>query len=310
MNAREKLPSAARRPALALLLWASHLGLVATVYLTAVDAWGPVLSLACALLSVPASQLLIGVASFLVKMGLGDWPSRQRGPWRRSLAVIWNESFWMLRLYSVDQCWPWSLQRLPAEYPMGPPVVLVHGFFCNAGVWRALLLRCRRPAVAISLEPTYRHFEGQLRALDAAVDTVLRHSGQPGVILVGHSMGGLLARAYAHQFPDRVAGYVSVAAPHAGTMLGALVYGREYGPPSPQARWLQRFNAETVGKVRGVHFHTLDDNIVIPAVHSICPTGDNRRLEGGHLAAICEPGSVDQILRVVDQLATDAVAAT
>lgn len=308
MNALEKLPSAARRPALALCLWVSHLGLVVAVYLGRVDAWGTALALSCALLTVPTLQLLIGAGSFLVKMGLGDWPSSRRGSWRRSIPIVWKESLWMLRLYSFHQCWPWSLQRL--RRAAGPPIVLVHGFFCNAGVWRPLRLRCRRHAVAVSLEPTYRHFERQVLALDAAVKAVLQTSGEPRVILVGHSMGGLLARAYADRFPNRVAGYVSVAAPHAGTVLGALVYGSEFGPPSPRARWLQRFNAEAAGAVPAVHFHTPDDNIVIPAAHSICPTGNNRRLEGGHLAAISEPGSIDQILRAVDELAVYAAAPT
>jgi len=91
---------------------------------------------------------------------------------------------------------------LPEPPPQGQAtrrgVVLLHGFLCNRGFWLPWmrLLRARGHAyVAPTLEPAFGSIDDYAAAIDAAVRRVAAATGMPPVI-IGHSMGGLAARAW------------------------------------------------------------------------------------------------------------------
>lgn len=107
----------------------------------------------------------------------------------------------------------------------GIPVVFVHSFAGSGRHWTAQLdhLRQSRRAVAIDLRghgrsdpPTTNAYGADSLASDiaAAVDAL----GFERFVLVGHSMGGVAAIAYAGAHPDRLAGLVMVGTP--GTTPG------------------------------------------------------------------------------------------
>lgn len=253
-----------------------------------------------------AWRLAIGLAGFLLKALLGDWGAGLRHP-LRSLWVAMHEALVMLRLY----LWDMPFAARPGwwrEAGEGIPLLLVHGFLCNAGVWNSLLRRYRtgrRPVLVLSLGPTYLDFAGQLEALAAAVAEARTRTGEDRVLLVGHSMGGLLARAYAEARPWEVGGLVSIAAPHHGTRLGGLLLGPERGPPTPSSRWLREFNTHSKERlpVAAVNFWTADDQIVIPARSSLLSAVGSVELPAlGHLACIVAPRATDTIVRAIESL--------
>lgn len=102
----------------------------------------------------------------------------------------------------------------------GMPVVFVHSFAGASDHWFASLahLRPTRRAVAIDLRG---HGEsdpppaGSYAPVDLAADiaSVVDSLGLDRFVLVGHSMGGAAAIAYAGANPDRVAGLVLVGTP-------------------------------------------------------------------------------------------------
>ncbi len=257
-------------------------------------------TLGCVLLAWLALRLFVPFGSFAFKWALGDWSAAERGTLSATLRAIGLESWWMARLYYVDQAWLGVRPRAGTD-SLQPPLVLVHGFACNAAVWRPLLASpdwSGRTVVALSLEPTYRRFAIQLAALDEAVLAVLAQSGHSRVSLIGHSMGGLLIRAYAEQYPERIAALVCVAAPHHGTWFGNLVFGPENGPPSAHCKWLLAFNARTGEKLipPALNLWTAEDNIVIPARGSRLAHTPEFKLEGlGHMAAIASAAGIQAI---------------
>ena len=102
----------------------------------------------------------------------------------------------------------------------GVPVVFVHSFAGSTAHWKPQLahLRPSRRAIALDLRghgmsaaPSGDEYsvEGFAADIDAAVTTL----GLDKFVLVGHSLGGAAALAYAGAHPDRVAGLVLVGAP-------------------------------------------------------------------------------------------------
>jgi len=102
----------------------------------------------------------------------------------------------------------------------GVPVVFLHSFGGDAANWRAQLghLRAERRAIAVDLRghggsDRPRDGDYTVPAMAADVAAVADALGLQYFVLVGHSMGGSVAVAYAGRFPERVAGLVAVGTP-------------------------------------------------------------------------------------------------
>jgi non-heme chloroperoxidase len=102
------------------------------------------------------------------------------------------------------------------ECGAGPPVLLLHGFGLSANIWAPLAEQLRDTGFRV-LALDQRGFGGShppspqfgLDELVADVATVLSHLDLTGVTLVGHSMGGVVAQAYALRHgADRLRGLV------------------------------------------------------------------------------------------------------
>jgi pimeloyl-ACP methyl ester carboxylesterase len=250
-------------------------------------------------------QLFLLGFGFVLKLVAGDWPAATRGRLPRALRTAAVEIGWMIRLYLLDHPWLAAPLHLAAD-DRRAPLLLVHGFLCNGAVWRsfARFLHDRSHA-AVSLEPTYRHFERQLDDLHEAVVALCGAAGRERVVLLGHSMGGLLVRAYAERHPERCAGVVCVAAPHHGTLLADYIYGVEAGPPSARCKWLNAINQRDRERIAvpALNLWTADDNIVIPARSAQLGATPERTLHGhGHLAAIAAASAGPALLAAIDHL--------
>ena len=102
----------------------------------------------------------------------------------------------------------------------GLPVVFIHSFAGSAEHWTGQLehLRSRRRAVALDLRGhglSRARADGDVTIDDLAADlgTVVDGLDIGRVVLVGHSIGGLVAIAYAAAHPNRVAGMLLAGTP-------------------------------------------------------------------------------------------------
>ena len=108
-------------------------------------------------------------------------------------------------------------------------VVLVHGFLASAGVFRPLRARLEREAGA--RVATFTHAPGPgikriAKQLAALVDRIPRGAR---ITVVGHSLGGVVARWYVQEMGGdaRVARTISMASPFGGVDVPQLLVGAD-----------------------------------------------------------------------------------
>jgi triacylglycerol lipase len=173
------------------------------------------------------------------------------------------------------------------------PILLVHGYLCNRGLWWWLRrrLRARQHLVAtINLEPPLAGIERLGAQLGERIETLLAETGAERVVLVTHSMGALASRAYLRRHgAARVAGLVTLAAPHHGTRIARLGLGRNAREMEPNSEWLQSLNAEPP-PIPIANLWSVDDEIIDPPDAS--RLGDAREIalkRLGHMAMVFSP---------------------
>jgi pimeloyl-ACP methyl ester carboxylesterase len=95
----------------------------------------------------------------------------------------------------------------------GMPLVLVHGFPFDSAIWRAQLedLSSDARMIAIDLPGSggSEPLPGDAASIDDYADAIARWAGEVGLIkfaLVGHSMGGYVALAFARRYAEMLAG--------------------------------------------------------------------------------------------------------
>ena len=197
---------------------------------------------------------------------------------------------------------PFAHRQQPDWLPPTPTgqrgVVLVHGFLCNRGVWLPWLpeLRARGHAyVALTLEPAFGSVDDYAAAIDAAMRQVQAATGLPPV-LVGHSMGGLAARAWlrtlAQPPAQRVHRILTLGTPHHGTWPARFSHttnGMQMRLDSPG---LQALAASEGAAQRALFscWYSDCDNIVYPTRSATLDGADNHLLQGlGHVHMVYAP---------------------
>jgi triacylglycerol lipase len=174
------------------------------------------------------------------------------------------------------------------------PILLAHGYLCNRGLWWWMRrrLRARRHAVAtINLEPPLAGIDRLAARLDERIEALLAETGAERVMLVTHSMGALAARAYLRRYgAARVAGLVTLAAPHHGTGIARLGLGRNAREMAPDSEWLRSLNAEPPPSIPIASLWSLDDEIIDPPDASRLANAHEIVVKGiGHMAMAFSP---------------------
>jgi triacylglycerol esterase/lipase EstA (alpha/beta hydrolase family) len=189
--------------------------------------------------------------------------------------------------------------------PLGRGVLLVHGFFCNRGLWNPWLRRLRAadiPFIAVSLEPVFGSIDRYAQTIAVATRELERVTGLAPVI-AAHSMGGLAARAWlAGDSEARVHRLVTIASPHNGTRLAARRRAANIAQMAQASDWLAALAAHESARLRAqlVCFWSHCDNIVFPTRNATLPGADNRHLEATpHVKMVFHPAVFDEVLRCV-----------
>jgi hypothetical protein len=111
----------------------------------------------------------------------------------------------------------------------GTPILLVHGMVDNRAIFTVLKRRLRRRGfgrvVTINYSPVTNDIRQAARDLAAEVEALVAETGFERIHVVGHSLGGLIARYYVQRLggDERVHTLVTLGTPHEGTLTAHLL---------------------------------------------------------------------------------------
>jgi len=185
------------------------------------------------------------------------------------------------------------------------PVLLIHGFVCNHSVWREWLRRLEAdgfgPVRVIDLEPPFADIEHHAAHVERELRALFQDSGDIPVSIIGHSMGGLVARAALRRTsPEIIGRIVTLATPHHGTVLARLFPNeRLLLQMVPNSPWLNQLNAEQENgcAVPITSIYSLEDNLVVPARSAALGHADLIELRGiGHFGMLSSRRAIDPAL--------------
>ena len=193
---------------------------------------------------------------------------------------------------------------VPKHGPGDDVVVLVHGFFASAGVWRPLGKRLEAAGARVA---TFSHAPGATvrfiaRQLARLVDR-LHHGAR--VHIVGHSLGGVVARWYVQELGGhtRVTQTIALASPFGGAPLANKVPLFVGVDLQKNSHVLTRLRQRA--RVHGVPHISIGgslDTMVPPDASAALPHGDYVELAGrGHNSLLYDEEAITLILAKIRQ---------
>jgi triacylglycerol esterase/lipase EstA (alpha/beta hydrolase family) len=203
---------------------------------------------------------------------------------------------------------PVGMRLQPAA--RGLPVLLIHGYVCNSGYWlpmSRLLKRARISHYGIDLEPPVASIDDFVPQVQAAVERLCVATGSAQVIILGHSMGGLVARAYLRRHGHaRIARVVTLGTPHHGTALAHFGPGSNAAQMRRGSEWLGTLAASEANLQRTLFssIYSVHDNIIAPQDSSELPGARNLVFGAiGHVALGRHPEIMACALREIEAAA-------
>ena len=202
-------------------------------------------------------------------------------------------------------------------------VVLVHGYLCNRAFWQPwqrMFAARGIPCIAVTLEPAWGSIDDCVPDLDAAVRRMAQATGRAPV-LIGHSMGGLVIRAWlrsrgamvgdgvtetqaAQRLQELVARVITLATPHRGTWIANFsrtLNGRQMRLDSD---WLRALFAREPRALaaRMTCWYSNCDNLIMPALAATYPGADNRLIvDQVHVQLVFDPQLMQDCMALVQR---------
>jgi pimeloyl-ACP methyl ester carboxylesterase len=226
------------------------------------------------------------------------------------MATLLQSSWFMARASAHERLYADARQ---------PPVLLIHGYGCNSGYWShltPLLDAAHISHAALDLEPMLGAIDDYVPLVARAVDSLCAKANVTQVVIVAHSMGGLVARAYLREHGCSCTAHIfTLGTPHHGTSLANLGIGKNAvqmrrargADEAPESAWLRTLAAAEDAQTRALitSFYTHHDNIVAPQTSSVLPGSRSIEFGGvGHVAMGRNPRILARLMQELAGMST------
>ena len=196
-----------------------------------------------------------------------------------------------------------------------PPVVLIHGLYHNASAWFLFRFRLRRAGLKRIHVISYSSWRHSFREIEEQLVLRLMEIGaiekDDPVLLVGHSLGGLLAKAYAGRkggFPGpAVKGLITLGTPFRGSKMAAFALGKLARSLSSGSDLIKELEAIDVpSHTPCANLYSPVDNMVLPP-ESLAAAPENWIQEKtapiSHVTCLYHKPTFNQVFRLLSRFA-------
>ncbi|MBL8519936.1 MAG: alpha/beta fold hydrolase [Betaproteobacteria bacterium] len=284
----------------------------------------------CLLPGASAARVIVVLLSIMgvwrLSHGTLTWCLAQMLRWRDGRALDWRNQFMALgkeiaaRLVSFNWSQPFpalamgrdpvgALGRDPTGAVDGTPILLVHGFFSSRGMW----IRFRKrlvgagcgPVYTMDLKHVFGHVKDMVPSLHERIEAIARETGREQVILIVHSMGGLVSRQYLQVHGgQRIARLITLGSPHHGTRIAKIALftcTRDMRRESGFLSALAAREAAHPPTVPTTSIYTLNDDLVYPPESSELPWAENISVRGvGHVSLLFDHAVFEIVMKRLD----------
>jgi len=227
---------------------------------------------------------------------------------RGMASAVAGNLYW---LSGVHHILDFGLSRPDRTDPSQPAIVMVHGLYHNRSAWRALTKRLKTHSIPNAYTWAYpsfgRSFEDLVQDCTRALHQVAAvHPGQ-GIILIGHSLGGLILRQVLcdSNLKNRVLLLLTLGTPHQGTRAARMGIGHLARGLVPRGSIIELVNTMECSRgAPGLSLYSNLDTMVVPAENlRTRETGwqEAETVPTTHVAMLFNPKVCNQVL---DSVAT------
>ena len=188
---------------------------------------------------------------------------------RGTLSALMGNIYWLI---GVRHYLHFGLGRPETSDPGQPAVVMVHGLYHNSSAWRSLKKRFQRQGVLNWYTWSYpsfgRSFKDVVQDCTRALHQVASAHPEAGLIVIGHSLGGLILRQALCDpgVKSRVLALITLGTPHQGTRTARMGIGSLAKGLVPDGSIIQYVrNSGCTQGTKAVSLFSSLDTMVVPA---------------------------------------------
>lgn len=211
------------------------------------------------------------ILAFPVVMTLRGW-SRQNMKDYYSSSVKETAAFFITSITNPINGIQFNPEPLaPGQQTEKTPILCVNGYLHNSSAWHFMREKLEKegagPIYTISVGNPVESIKNKANRVKKLAEKIAKETGRNDLVLIGHSMGGLVSSEYASNLApeNTVKGIITLGSPLQGTHIAKIGIGqaaREMGKKSSFVKQLQENIDKTAQKVKFYHFGSKTDLIV------------------------------------------------
>ncbi len=217
--------------------------------------------------------------------------NREKVLWARAIILDFFLQSYVILILSFLNIKKWQIRG------SGTPLLLVHGYLHPSAVWIHLMHRLQKagfgPIYTLKMGNPFDSIAEYAERLSEKAFQIFNETKNPNLILIGHSMGGLVSAYYATKLDEKdlVTHVITIGSPLKGTDVAKIGIGKCTNEMTFHSDFTEELVKEMQKekKVKFFHIGSKTDQLVIPYTSSFVIEEPSRSLllEGvGHIGLL------------------------